>query len=52
MDTAGGISGGPLLASGTQNAIGVHILGDSEKSNFAAAITAQFIEWVRGEVSA
>lgn len=49
MDTERGISGGPLLDSRTQKAIGVHIHGDPEitKTNYAAAITADFINWVR-----
>lgn len=47
MDTVGGQSGGPLLLSGTQQAIGVHIFGIPDKSNFAAPITAEFINWVR-----
>lgn len=48
IDTEGGQSGGPLLASGKQNAIGVHIFGDKDKSksNYAAAITAEFMRWV------
>jgi V8-like Glu-specific endopeptidase len=45
MDTEGGQSGGPLLLSGTQQAIGVHIFGRSNINN-AAAVTAEFISWV------
>jgi hypothetical protein len=47
MDTAAGLSGGPLLISGTQKAIGVHIFGITGKSNFTAPITAEFIDWVK-----
>lgn len=52
MDTEGGQSGGPLLASGTQNAIGVHIYGESNISNYAAPITAEFMNWVNKNRSA
>ena len=54
MDTEGGISGGPLLDSRTQEAIGVHILGDDKitKTNYAAAITADFMNWVNEKRSA
>jgi len=47
MDIETGKSDGPLLRFGTQNARGVHIFGFENKINYAAPITAEFINWVR-----
>jgi V8-like Glu-specific endopeptidase len=47
LDIESGKSGGPLLSFGTQNAMGVYIFGFENKSNYAAPITAEFINWVR-----
>ena len=52
MDTYQGISGGPLLISGTKKAIGVHIWGKEHISNYAAPITADFMNWVNEKRSA
>ena len=43
MDIETGKSDGPLLRFGTQNARGVHIFGFENKINYAAPITAEFI---------